>query len=78
MRGLLDAKFISEAKYTEWLSNMVLVKKALGKWRMCVSYTDLNRACLKDSYPLLGVDQLIDNSANYQLLSFMDVYSGYN
>ena len=45
---------------------------------MCVDYTDLNRACPKDAYPLPNIDMLVDNSANYKLLSFMDAYSGYN
>lgn len=45
---------------------------------MCIDYTDLNRSCLKDSYPLLKIDKLLDNSIGYQFLSFMDTYSGYN
>jgi hypothetical protein len=45
VKDFLEANFISEAKYTTWLSNVVLVKKSNGKWRMCVDYTDLNRAC---------------------------------
>jgi len=49
---LLDARFIDEAHYTTWLSNVVLVKKANGKWRMCVDYIDLNKACPKDAYPI--------------------------
>jgi acyl-CoA-binding protein len=56
----------------------VLVKKANNKWRVCVNYTNLNRACPKDSYPLPNIDKLVDNSAGYKLLSFMDVYSRYN
>ncbi|MCI35412.1 hypothetical protein A2U01_0056633, partial [Trifolium medium] len=76
--GLVQAKFISEIRYTEWLSNAVLVKKDSGKWRMCVDYTDLNKACPKDSYPIPNIDKLVDNSAGYKLLSFMDAYSGYN
>lgn len=78
MRGLLDAMFILETKYPEWISNMVLVKKASGKWMMCVDYTNLNPACLKVSYPLPSINQLVDNLASYQLLSFMDAYFGYN
>ena len=57
---------------------MVLVKKASGKWRMCVDYTDLNKACPKDPYPLPNVDKLVDGSSGYKYLSFMDAYSGYN
>ncbi|GAU45100.1 hypothetical protein TSUD_183070 [Trifolium subterraneum] len=50
VKDLLEANFIVEAQYTTWLSNVVLVKKSNGKWRMCVDYTDLNRACPKDAY----------------------------
>src|SRR3954467_15420540 len=78
VKDLLEAKFISEAKYSTWLSNVVLVKKSNGKWRMCVDYTNVNRACPKDAYPLPYIDRLVDNSADYKLLSFMDAYSGYN
>ena len=45
---------------------------------MCVDFTDLNRACPKDSYPLLRIDILVDSTARHQLLSFMDAFSGYN
>ena len=57
---------------------MVMVKKANGKWRMCVDFTDLNRACSKDSYPLLQIDNLVDSTTRHELLSFMDVFSSYN
>ncbi|GAU47210.1 hypothetical protein TSUD_403510, partial [Trifolium subterraneum] len=78
VKDLLEANFISEAKYTTWLSNVVLVKKSNGKWRMCVDYTDLNRACPKYAYPLPCIDRLVDNSSGFKLLSFLDAYSGYN
>jgi len=78
VKDLLEANIISEAKYTTWLSNVVLVKKSNGKWRMCVDYTYLNRAFSKDAYPLPNIDKLVDNSSGYKLLSFMDAYSGYN
>jgi len=55
-----------------------MVKKANEKWRMCVDFTDLNRACPKDSYPLLRIDTLVDSTARHQLLSFMDTFFGYN
>jgi len=56
----------------------VLVKKANGKWRVCIDYSDLNKACPKDSFPLPRIDQLVDSTAGHELLSFMDAYSGYN
>ena len=58
--------------------NMVMVKKANEKWRMCVDFMDLNRACLKDSYPLPQIDTLVDSTVRHQLLSFMDAFSCYN
>ena len=55
-----------------------MVKKANGKWRMCVNFTDLNKACPKDNYPLPWIDTLVDLTVRHQLLSFMDAFSGYN
>ena len=75
---LLGAGFIRNLDYNEWLSNVVLVKKKDGRWRMCVDYTDLNKACPKDSFPLPRIDQLVDATSGHELLSFMDAYSGYN
>ena len=74
----MRAGFIREVSYPEWISNVVLVKKANGKWRMCVDFTDLNKACPKDSFPLSKIDQLVDSTAGHSLLSFMDAFSRYN
>nr|KYP33127.1 Retrovirus-related Pol polyprotein from transposon 297 family [Cajanus cajan] len=75
---LLQARFIREVKYSTWLANVVMVKKANGKWRMCTDYTDLNKACPKDAYPLPHIDALVDGAAGHHRLSFLDAYSGYN
>ena len=75
---LLTAGFIREVYYPDWLANVVLVKKANGKWRMCVDFTDLNKACPKDSFPLSRIDQLVDSIAGHKLLTFMDAFSRYN
>ena len=64
--------------YPDWLANVVIVKKANEKWRMCVDFTNLNKACRKDSYPLLQIDTLVDSTARNQLLNFMDAFSSYN
>ena len=55
-----------------------MVKKVNGKWRMCMDFMDLNKACPKDSYPLPHIDQLVDSTAGHQLLNFIDAFSGYN
>ena len=78
VRKLQEASFIRKVYYPDWLANIVMVKKARGKWKMCVDFTDLNKACPKDSYPLLRVNVLVDSTAQHQLLSFMDAFSGYN
>ena len=64
--------------YLDWLANVVMVKKVNGKWRMCVDFMDLNRACPKDNYPLPRIDTLVDLTTRHQLLSFMDTFSSYN
>ena len=64
--------------FPEWLANVILVKKANGKWRMCMDFTNLNKACLKESFPLSRIDQLVDSIVGYKLLTFMDAFLGYN
>ena len=72
------AGFVGEACYTTWLANVILVKKPNGKWRMCIDYTNLNKACPRDAYPLPSIDRLVDGAAGHAVLSFLDAYSGYN
>ena len=65
-------------EYPEWLVNVVLVKKANGKWQLCIDFIDVNRACPKDSFPLPRIDLIVDATADHELLIFMDAFSGYN
>ena len=74
---LLTTNFIREVFYLDWVANIVMVKKANRKWRMCVDITDLDKACPKDSFPLPRIDQLVDSTASHKLLTFMDAFSGY-
>jgi len=78
VQKLLKIGSIHEVKYPNWLGNTVVVPKKNGKWRVCVHYTNLNKACPKDSFSLPHIDQLIDATAGHELLSFLDAYSGYN
>ena len=75
---LLAAGFIMEVFYPEWLANPVLVLKKNGTWRMCIDYTDLNKACPKDPFALPRIDQIIDSTTGCELLCFLDAYSGYH
>ncbi|XP_020982371.1 uncharacterized protein LOC107458276 [Arachis duranensis] len=56
--SLLEARFFRKLEYSTWLSNVVLVKKANEKWRMCVDYSDLNKACPKDQIPMHKPDEI--------------------
>ena len=70
--------FIQEVYYPKWLANVVIVNKSNKKLRMCVDFTNINNACPKDSFPLLRINQLVDSTASYELLTFLDAFSGYN
>ena len=78
MKKLLSVGHIREIQYPEWLANVVLVKKANGKWRMCVDFTDLNKACPKDSYLWPSIDALVYSASGCRMLSFLDAFFGYN
>ena len=56
VQKLETLEFVLKGYYPDWLANVVMVKKANGKWRMCMDFTNLNKACPKDSYPLPCID----------------------
>jgi hypothetical protein len=74
----LSAGVIKEVAYLEWLTNTIIVKKSNGKWKMCIGFIDLNKACPKDEFPLPRIDSLIDATATLELMSLLDCYSGYH
>jgi hypothetical protein len=75
---LLIAIFIKEVFHLELLANPVLVKKKNGKWRICVDYTGLNKACPKYPFPLPCIDQIVDSTLGCEALSFLNAYSSYH
>jgi hypothetical protein len=75
---LKAVNFIEPVTYTQWLSNVVPVKKKNGQIRVCVDFRDLNKACPKDDFPLPLIEQMVDATTGHEALSFMDGYSGYN
>lgn len=75
---LLEAGTIREILYPKWLSNTVVVMQKTGKWCVCVDFTNLNKACPKDCFPLPKIDQLVDSTAKHQKMSFFDAYRGYH
>jgi hypothetical protein len=75
---LLDAGFTEEVHHPVWLANPVIVPKENRKLRMCIDYTNLNKAYHKDPYPLPRIDQIVDSTSGCDLLSFLDAYSGFH
>ena len=75
---LKQARAIKELFYPEWLSNTVVVKKKSGKWRVCVDFTDLNKACPKDPFPMPKIDQLVDATVGHPRISFLDAFQVYH
>jgi hypothetical protein len=53
------------------VANTIIVKKANGKWRLCIDFTNLNKACPKDELPLPRVDSLVDAAATSELKMFL-------
>jgi hypothetical protein len=71
-------RFIYPITYTSWVSNPVPVDKKQGTIRVCTDFHDLNNACPKENFPMPFIDQIIDDCAGHEDLSFMDGFSGYN
>ena len=65
---------IKEVFYPEWLANTVVVKKKNRKWRVCVNFKDLNKACPKDLFPMPRINQLVDTTAGHPQMSFLDAF----
>jgi hypothetical protein len=75
---LKKAKLIREVAHPTWIANPVVVPKANGSGRLCVDFTSLNKACPKDPYPLPKIDQIVDSTTGYDLVCFLDAFSGYH
>jgi hypothetical protein len=78
VQRLLDNSVIREVMHPKWLVNTLPVKKKNGKWRMCIDFTDLNKATPKDNYPLPRMDRVIDSAANAAVMSLLDCFSDYH
>jgi hypothetical protein len=74
----LDASFIRGVSYPQWLANMVMVRKKNGKWWMCIDFTDLNKYCPKDDFPLVRFDKIIDSATGYEVMALLNYFLGYH
>jgi hypothetical protein len=78
VQRLLDAGFIREVIYPEWLANVVMVKKKNGKWRMCTDFTNINKCCPKNDFPFTKIDKIVDSAAGCEMMALLDCFSGYH
>jgi hypothetical protein len=78
VQRLLAAGFIRKVTYPEWLAKVVMVKKKNGKWQMCIDFTDPNKYCPKDDYPLARIDQIINSVVASEMIALLDYFSRYH
>ena len=71
---LKQAVAIKEVFYPEWLANTVVVKKKTGKWQVCIDFTDLNKTCPNDPFPMPKIDRLVDATVGHPRMSFLDAF----
>ncbi|GJS42718.1 reverse transcriptase domain-containing protein [Tanacetum coccineum] len=78
VQKLVEIVIMKEVYYHDWLSNSVMVKKHEGSWRMCMDFTDLDKACSQDCYPLPEIDWKVESLCGYPFKYFVDAYKGYH
>jgi hypothetical protein len=78
VQHLLDAGFIREVRYPQWLPNIVMVHKKNEEWQMCTNFTDLNKCYPNDDFPLARIDQIVDFAASYDIMALLDYFSSYH
>jgi hypothetical protein len=78
VKKLLDAKIIVPLRYSDWVVNLVPVRKKNGEIRLCVEFRNLNKSSLKDNYPLPKMDHMLEKVAGATRMSMVDGFSGYN
>ena len=74
VKRLKEAGAIKEIFFSKWLANTMVVKKKNGKWRVCVDFTNLNRACPKNPFYMSKIDQLVDATYGHPRMSFLDAF----
>jgi hypothetical protein len=78
LNKLLNAKIIFPMRHTQWVSNLVPVRKKSDEIRLCVDFCNLNRVSDKDNYRVPPMEQILQQVSNSERLSLVDGFSGYN
>jgi hypothetical protein len=75
VKKLLDAKIIIPLRYSEWVANLVPVRKENGEIRLCVDFRNLNRSSMKDNYPLPKMEHILQRVTGSYRMSMIDGFS---
>jgi ribonuclease HI len=78
VKKLLDAQIIVPLRYSDWVANLVPVRKKSGEIRLCVDFRNLNRSSRKDNYPLPNMEHILQKVTGASRISMIDGFSGYN
>lgn len=78
LQNMLYAKFIEAIAYPKWVSNLVIMPKLDGRIRIYTNFMDINKAYLKNNFPLPSIDIKIDNMVVHEIFFLMDDFFGYN
>jgi hypothetical protein len=78
VQRLLDVGFIREVTYSQWLANVVMVRKRNGKWQMCTDFTNLNKCFPKDNFPLTRINKMVNFIAGCDMMVLLDCFSRYH
>ena len=78
LKKFRNSDFVRKEQHPDWVSNIIPVPKKTGKIRICIDYRNLKATCPKDEFPLLITDVMIDNMCDFERISFIIGFSGYN
>jgi hypothetical protein len=78
LKRMLDARIIVPLRYSNWVANLVPVRKKNGEIRLCVDFRNLNKCSLKENYPLPKMDHILQRVVGAHRISLLNGYSGYN
>lgn len=78
LNKILEARIIFTVRHSKWVSNLVPVRKKNGDIHICIDFINFNKACQKDNFPLPTMEQVLQSVAGFELMPFLDGFSGYN